>query len=170
MDSPDRERILELFEAHRARPGAAFDEAHFLDFLIPEPERIGAVRNSFNGLRRLNRFIDEVQLEFGVYFSVNDRDANPSVEQFIQRIEKLQQSRQGSLRSLTNQERRGVNWTAILIADVLLAALAVGLYPTWWLVVPVILVALALTGWFLRFVRRERQYLQSLRQKIEASE
>ena len=60
-----RENIFAIFERHHAIPGATFDESHFMDFLMANPERKGAIRNSFTGLRRFNAFIDEIQYKYG---------------------------------------------------------------------------------------------------------
>ncbi len=76
MDADARTRIIQLFEKHRAAPGAPYDEGHFLDFLLRDPKKERAVYNSFSGLRRFNAFLDEVQYELGVCFSLDDRDAN----------------------------------------------------------------------------------------------
>src|SRR5262245_36245708 len=85
--SADRARILTLFEQHRARPGTPYDESHFLDFLLPDPQRKHAVHGSFRGLRRYNAFIDDVQLEFAICFSLKDRETDFSVDRFVARVE-----------------------------------------------------------------------------------
>jgi hypothetical protein len=36
-----RDVVLELFQQHRATPGAPFDESHFTDFLLAYPKRKG---------------------------------------------------------------------------------------------------------------------------------
>jgi hypothetical protein len=84
-----RSRILELFEEYRAVPGAPFDESHFLDFLLAEPKKREAVRNSFRGLRRFNAFIERVQYEFAICFSLADVEANYSLEKFAERVTQL---------------------------------------------------------------------------------
>jgi hypothetical protein len=52
-ESSQRAKVIELFEKHRATPGASFDEQHFLDFLLRGPRKTRAVYDSFRGLRRV---------------------------------------------------------------------------------------------------------------------
>ena len=122
MSSPQplRARVIELFELHRERPGAPYEATHFLDFLMAEPKGKGAFRNSFRGLRRFNAFIDAVQLEFAVYFSIKDRDSNPSVDDFVARVEALMASPASSLASLRNQVQRGFGVQVWVVANVVL--------------------------------------------------
>ena len=164
-----RQRILELFEQHRELPGAPFDEAHFLDFLMAEPKNVGAIRNSFRGLKRFNRFVDDVQYEFAVCLSLDDRESTRSLSNFVERIENLERSRRGTLRSLKNQERAGAGWQVIVIADLMLLALAI-VFRTPWVAVPLVLVALFITARFYLFAKEGATYLRRLRQRIETGE
>ena len=170
MDSKVKHRMLEIFENHREQPGAPFDDDHFLDFLISEPKYVGAVKNSFKGLRRFNKFIDDVQFDFGVCFSVKDRESSMSVDKFADRIEKLMCSRSGSLRSLKNQERGGTGWTFPALFWLILVSIAIGVRDIWWLSILLIAVALVITGFFINFSRSETQYRRRLRSRIEAHE
>ena len=170
MVSPTRQRILELFEKHRVLPGAVFREEHFLDFLLPNPTGKGAVHNSFRGLRRFNRFVNEVQYEFGVCFSLKDFESTYSIDKFIERITELQQSRRGSLQSLKNQERAGAGWGVVVVVDFLLLALAIGLHRTLWIAIPLVVIALTVTLAFFVFARNASAYLRRLRAKIEGKE
>jgi hypothetical protein len=167
MPIPQREAVISIFEKHREKPGIAFSEAHFIDFLLANPPRKGAVRNSFRGLRYFNAFIDEVQLFFGVCFSLADREREWSLDNFVERIVELQASRRGSLASLKNQERAGAGWQVIVIADLLLLALALALRSSPSIAVVPVLIAVAITAWFYRFARAARQYLRDLRTRIE---
>ena len=123
--------IRELFERHRAIPGAPLDESHFLDYLIPNPNSIGAVRNSFLGLRRYNAFVDEVQLQFNICFSVSDFESNYSLPQFVSRVAELQRSPRGSIASLRNQRKRGFGWETVLLGNFFAMVLLVWLWRSW---------------------------------------
>jgi hypothetical protein len=167
MDSASRQKILAVFERHRQMPGAPFDESHFVDFLIASPKAKHAVHDSFAGLRRFNAFIDEVQYEFAVCFSLKDRDADYSLAQFVERIEELQNSRRGSLASLSNQERAGAGWNVVVVVDfiLVLAGIAVRDHP--WVFALVLLVAFVVNvGFFVR-ARKAGAYLRRLRARIE---
>jgi hypothetical protein len=115
MDADARTRIMQLFEKHRAAPGAPYDEGHFLDFLLRDPKKERAVYNSFRGLRRFNAFLDEVQYELGVCFSLDDRDANYPLDRFVDRALELRRSRRGSLKSVNNQIDAGPGWRVLAV-------------------------------------------------------
>lgn len=119
LNDPDSETILALFERHRAVPHSPFEEAHFLDYLLASPKGKRAVYNSFSGLRRFNRFIDDVQMHFAICFSLRDREANYSLDAFIRRVRELKASHRSSLASLKNQDRAGFGWGAILVLNFL---------------------------------------------------
>jgi hypothetical protein len=118
MPASDREIILELFERHRETPGEPFDEARFLDHLLANPRRPRAVYNSFAGLRRFNAFIDAVQLELSICFSVRDREAHYSLAKFVERAGALKRSRRSSVASLRNQQAHGFGWGTVFWLDV----------------------------------------------------
>ena len=165
--SAHRTKIIELFERHRATPGARYDEQHFLDFLLPSPGQAGAVYNSFRGLRRFNAFVDDVQLEFAICFSLKDRDANYSLSKFVDRVVELESSRRGSLKSLKNQMRAGAGWPVVIVANFLLLIIGVWLRTDAWAIAILFGLALVLNGTFVRFAQREKAYLAQLRAKIE---
>lgn len=163
-----RQRILELFEKHRATPGAPFEEAHFLDFLLAQPTQKRAVYDSFRGLRRLNAFLDEVQEEFNVCLSIADRVDNLSLPKLVDRVQQLEQSPRGSLASLSNRVAAGPGWRVLVVANLL-----IGIMVMWFRQWPmglglVAVLALLVNGAFLRMHFRDRAYHVRLRQKIES--
>jgi len=91
-ESPTRNAIILAFDKHRAQPNTPFDDSRFLDFLIAKPGEKGCVRNSFRGLRRLNAFLNEIQYDYGVCFSLKDRETVYSLDNFIASIIALQKS------------------------------------------------------------------------------
>jgi hypothetical protein len=165
-----REDVLLIFERFRAIPGAPFYESHFMDFLLAKPKDNGAVKNSFIGLKRFNAFIDEVQYEYGVCFSLEDRESNSSLDTFVERIIRLQQSRRGSLKSLKNQERAGAGWQLIVLLNAILLGAAYGLRSVSWVAALLVLISIATTVAFAVFVYRARLYLRRLRSRIENAE
>lgn len=164
---PTPDAIIALFERHRATPGAAFEASYFLDFLLKDPKRKGALRNSFRGKWRFNSFIDEVQLRYGVCFSLSDIERDHSVDTFVERIKVLQKSRRGSLRSLQNQERAGAGWGVVIVTDLMLLGLASAARKTPWLALLWVLAATAVTIAFVAFARRQRAYHRRLRARLE---
>jgi hypothetical protein len=162
-----RAKVVELFEKHRATAGAPYDEQHFLDFLLPSPGQARAVYNSFRGLRRFNAFIDEVQLEFAICFSLKDRDASYSLPRFVDRVIELERSRRASLASLKNQATAGAGWQILVVADILLLIVAAWLR-TPWAIATLLVIALAANAAFVSFVRKQRAYLARLRDRIQS--
>jgi hypothetical protein len=161
-----RQRVLELFEAHRQAPGTPYDESHFLDFLLAKPRKRGAVRNSFLGLRRFNAFINQLQLEFAICFSSKDRDTNFSLDRFIERVVELRSNPRSSLASLRGPLRGKVDGIA-LIAPLFFWIPAVASIQH--SVAPALVFAgcgAALLAFFRLFYLRERRYLLLLQQRI----
>jgi hypothetical protein len=168
--SAERERILALFEKHRAAPGTPYDESHFLDFLMSKPKGKGAVYNSFRGLRRFNAFLDEVQYEFAICFSIKDRSAHYTLDKFVTRVQELQGSSRSSLASLRNQMQGRPNLNVVVFSNLILLGPAIGArkYP-WALGCVVAVIALVNLAFFL-FHRRERTYQARLLARITSQE
>jgi len=168
--SAERERILALFEKHRAAPGTPYDESHFLDFLMSKPKGKGAVYNSFRGLRRFNAFLDEVQYEFAICFSIKDREANYALEKFVARVDALEQSPRSSLASLKNQMHGHSGLNIVVIVNMFLALLAIVTRKLPWAFWGVIAMAALVNGAMFRFDRREKAYKARLLAKITSKE
>lgn len=68
--------LSQLFDRHARVPqtGAADSEAPFLHRLLAGAKTIANVRNSFRGIWRLHRFLDDVQMYFGVCFALEDSE------------------------------------------------------------------------------------------------
>lgn len=167
MEENIKNQIVALFEKHRAKPGAPYEDDHFLDFLLEKPKTKRAVYNSFRGLRRFNAFLDDVQYEFAVCLSLQDREANYSLSRFVARVEELQKSCRGSLKSLDNQIKAGPGWRVLVVADLVLLALAVFLKNNPIILTAIIALAGSLNVWFCCFAWREKSYLVRLRNRIE---
>ena len=169
-ESSHRSKVIQLFEKHRAIPGAPYDEDHFLDFLLANPEKTRAVYDSFRGLKRFNAFIDDVQYEFAICFSLKDREANYALTQFVDRVIELQRSRRGSLASLKNQAGAGSGWRVLIIANFALLIAGIWLKSSSGAIAALTGVAVLLNAWFIRFAWRANAYLEKLRSRIEAAE
>jgi len=166
-----RDAVLELFERHRATPGAPFEESHFTNYLLAEPRGKEALHNSFRGLRRYNAFIDAVQLHFSVCFSLKDFEANYSLGQFVERIEALQASRRSSLASFRNQKRHGFGWGTVVILDLVAVVLIAAVRNLSGALAGVLFVALLLANVaVLGFYFQSRAYNQRLLRKLQDRE
>jgi hypothetical protein len=165
-----RERVLALFEAHREKPGAPFEESHFLDFLLAEPRQHRAIYDSFKGLRRFNAFLRQLQWEFAIFLSSKDRDANSSLNRFVERVDELRGEPASSLASL-RRPMRGKVEGIVLVGLLLFWLPAVALRDHIVIASALFACGIALLVFFLLIYRRERNYLARLHQKIkEASE
>ena len=86
-NSKIRASVLRLFERSRADSGQAFDPDRFLAFLTHPPASNGRrVADTFAGRRRFVRFMESVQLEFGVCFTDADWEAGFTFDRFIDRV------------------------------------------------------------------------------------
>jgi hypothetical protein len=163
-----REYVLATFEKCRAVPGADFDESHFLDYLLADPNGKGAIRNSFAGLRRFNRFMDLVEVELGVCFSQSDLERPFSVDAFVERASVLQSSPGGSLASLKNRERAGAGWMPVVLLNLALVAIAVGFSDTPAIAISSLVIAVVVSMAFSVFAIRHRRHLRLLRRRVES--
>lgn len=162
------EKVLQLFESHREAPGAPYDERHFLDFLLADGANRG-VYNSFKGLRRFNAFWDEVQYEYAIYFSIKDRDANYSLERFVQRIEELIEKPNSSLAAL-RKPMKGYVEGIVVVGPLLFWLPALALLDHIAIASTLFACGAVLLIYFFLIYRRERIYLNRLHQKIKMAQ
>ena len=168
-DASARNRIVALFEKHRATPGAPYDEHHFTEFLQAEPKGRRGVLEGFHALRRFNAFIDDVQYEFAICFSVHDRQANDSLQKFVERVIELGGSPHRSRGSWKNQLTTGAEWAATVLADIVLLVAAVWLRDHEWALGALGCLAVLVNAWFVRFAWRATVYFRRLQSRIEAA-
>ena len=157
----DKEKIITIFEKYRKVPGAKYHEENFLDYWVAGPKQKRAVYNSFSGLRRLNAFINEIQLEFSICFSEKDREANYSLDKLVSRIKELKASPNASLASLRNQMKHVADWNLLIVLNAIIFILSLWLKT----LVSVILAVLINCG-LLHFYISERNYKKRLFESI----
>ncbi len=80
-----KNQILEIFQRNRQTPQSPFDESHFLDYLLSPPATKNNIKNSFKGVSRYYRFFEDVELTFGICFSLSDQDRFYSINQFVKK-------------------------------------------------------------------------------------
>jgi hypothetical protein len=165
-----RKRVMALFEKHRAVPGAPCDEQCFMDFLLARSTERRTVFEGFRAARRLNAFIDDVQYEFAICFSPSDRRANDSLQEFIERLIRLDGSRSRSRRSWKNQLLAGTEWACALLANLVLLVAAVSLRNQEWALGALGCAALFVNAWFVRVAWRTSAYFRRLQWRIEVAE
>lgn len=165
-----RRRIDALFEKHRVTPGAPYDELHFMDFLLAERQGRRAVADGFRALRRFNAFIEDVQYEFAICFSVHDRHAHHSLQSFTERVIELGRSPRRPLWPWRNQLTAGLEWALAVLANLVLLSAASLLKNHEWALAALGLVAVLVNAWFVRFAWRATTYFKRLGLRIAAAE
>lgn len=163
----DQEKIIAIFERHRKSPKSPYEENHFLDFLLDKPKQKRAVYNSFQGLKRYNAFINDIQLEFAICFSLKDFEANYALEKFVNRVKELNESPRSSLASLNNQ-MRPYNWNVAILITVIGLSCTFGFKNNIPIVAVLVAVVLVIDLKFLKHCRDEKKYNERLLQKIKA--
>jgi len=173
MDDSIRTTILSVFDRHRERPRAPFEEARFHHFLMADNRPLRDVRNSFTGLRRLNAFYDALQLDCAVCLDVNVPEKDWSVDALARLIAEKKANHQAQ-KVLVRKRVEQAN------ANVLYEPLKVGLI----LIMPAVALAWAVSGGGIvggialalglvvelaiyLIARREAQYYKKLRRVIE---
>ena len=92
----DRNKILELFEQIREDSTEPYKEDNFLQFLIKSNNK--DINNSFKGRRYKIRFLEKVQMEFGVCFPKNFYEQTWSLSDFTAYIETRKKDQPTNLR------------------------------------------------------------------------
>lgn len=105
QESDIKEKILEQFSKTRKYPSAYFDESHFLDYLTYPEHRKDSIKNSFKGVRAYYRFMNALELEFGICFTLSDLDTYYSVEGLTKKVIERISKRRGNLMIL--KQRNG---------------------------------------------------------------
>lgn len=162
-----REAVVRLFEAARQSKGGDYDPDRFLAFLTEVPAPTGRrVADTFRGRRRFVRFMDVVQMEFGVCFSNEDSERGFTMDEFVERIamkvakpaeaHRLAQRRLQEARVSLKDEpvKFGLLTIPLLIA-------AVALHPIW-LRILLAMIWIGVTGTVLFVNRRGYTYARRL--------
>ncbi|HEX6435190.1 MAG TPA: hypothetical protein VFZ87_13155 [Gemmatimonadales bacterium] len=171
---PDiRNRLLSLFEQERQSPGAAHDPERLLAFLTDPPApKGGRVADTFAGRRRFVRFMNTIQLEFRICFTLEEWDRGFSLEDLAKLVAakmakpdpglRLAQQRlaQARKRRVVDPVRFGILTVPFLI----LAALA----DSWFARIGFALVWAGIVGGVAAFSLAEVRYSRELLSRIAA--
>lgn len=135
-----KDKILDLFNKTRQKPYSNFNESHFLDFLSNPPRPKNSIKNSFKGVKMYYRFMDKLELEFGICFKLSELDNYYSVDSLTKKVAERIQKKRGNLVILKkrNEEKEKYWIELILIAIILITYILLGLH---WL-------SIILTGFF----------------------
>ena len=100
-----RNRILEIFKSERSNSTADYNESHFMDFLTNPAHGKNTIKNSFKGVKKYYRFMDKLELEFGICFSLSDLDKYYSVDNLTKKVLERKKKEKGNKMIL--QRRNG---------------------------------------------------------------
>lgn len=120
IENEIEEKILKIFNEKREKPNTSFDESHFLDYLTFPPKNKGQIKNSFKGVRRFYRFMDSLELEFSICFTLSDLD-NPyySTTQLTKKVQERINKRKGNLiiikQRISDKDKYYIEFLLILI-------------------------------------------------------
>ncbi|TKB46733.1 hypothetical protein [Thalassotalea mangrovi] len=166
MESDIKSEIVGIFTKYKHSKDIEFVEENFLDFLIANPSDKGAFRNSFKGLRKYNHFIDEVQLKFGICFSIKDRETNFSLENFTLRVIQLMNSKRSSLKSLRNQMKQPFELNVFLIINLIGISIIAVLWGNKVIATVVVFLLIAINLKLAHFYHKEYSYQKRLKSRI----
>ena len=123
--------VIRIFESMRQAPGAAYQSERLLAYLTQPPAATGRrVRDTFAGRRRFVRFMEALQLEFGICFTNEEWERGLGLSELTGLIEAKRgnaQSQAGLASRRVHEARRALVDESIkigLVAAALLGALA----------------------------------------------
>lgn len=122
-----KEKILEIFMQERQNPNAYFKESHFLDFLTFPPHRKDNIKNSFKGVRKYYRFMNNLELQFEICFTFSDLDRSYSVDQITKKVKERIGKRRGNIMII----KRRIEEKETYYIEIFLIILLVIIYISW---------------------------------------
>lgn len=171
-----RATILKVYKRHREEPDAPFDDLDFLTYLVKDRASLQDLRNGFAGLKRLNKFYDDLQAECGVLLEGRDTEHDWPLHMLTEHIaeKKSNRSAQKALATRRLQEAE-----ARLVSDPVKFGLLLflpGAVILWTFIrgwtAAVVLLLLALCGVFAiwRVQKREVDYYRRMKEIIGGKE
>ncbi|UOE39148.1 hypothetical protein [Chryseobacterium oryzae] len=159
-------KILELFNKKREKANTKFDESHFLDYLTFPPKNKGQIKNSFKGVRKYYRFMDSLEIEFSICFTLSDLD-NPyySVEQLTKKVQERINKRKGNLiiikQRIAEKDKYYFEFLLILILTT-----AFFIFKTYWIPLLIAIIFSPIFYWITMSKINNRKHNKELYKKI----
>jgi acyl carrier protein len=119
--------ILKIFKEERQKPDTDFSESHFLDFLTFPAHSKNTIKNSFKGVRRYYRFMDKLELEFGICFPLPDLDKYYSIDSITEKVTERINKRRGNLMILKRRNEEKEKYSFEIILTILLIVIYISL-------------------------------------------
>ena len=123
-----REQIKSAFEASRQKPGAPYDENEIIWNLRWPPNGADGTHNTFRGKRLLSRFLNRLESDFTICFSLKDWESFKTLSQIEERISYLLITPKSSLSSIRNiLGSRPPDMLMVLVALIFMPVIGVSL-------------------------------------------
>ncbi len=156
--------IVEIFNSVRNNPNKSFEESNFMDFLVYPPN--SNVKNSFKGAKKYYRFMDKIELEFGICFKISDLDRYYSIDQLTDKVIERINKRRGNLIILKMRNEEKDTYTFEIILIMILAGIFY-----WqginWISLLVTLIVTATIRWTLSKRFYSRKQLQKMNERLK---
>ncbi|MFP9117129.1 hypothetical protein ACLI08_04985 [Flavobacterium sp. RNTU_13] len=81
-----KERIIKVFLQERQDIHASYNTDNLFSYLIEPPAKKGTLKNSFKGTKKYYRFMDGLELEFGICFRLAELEDEYSIDRLAKKI------------------------------------------------------------------------------------
>lgn len=120
-----REQIKSAFEAARQKPGSQYDENELVWHLVSPPNGSNGIHNTFRGKRLLARFLNRLESDFTICFSLKDWESLRTLSQIEERVSYLLNTPKSSLASIRNiLSARPPDMLMLLVAFIFIPVIA----------------------------------------------
>ncbi|MEL6256566.1 MAG: hypothetical protein AAFR87_31480 [Bacteroidota bacterium] len=166
MNQAIQDKIREIFQEHRQNVNLPFEEEHFLDFLLAKDIKVGSIRNSFRGLARYNRFMEAIQMEFGICLKVADKEKTFALDEFVEKVEEMLANPQSSKAAMRYLLRRPFEWKLFLFLNAFLIIAASFSYSIPFLFMLILMILMLANGILINIHFRDKRFARSLAEKV----
>jgi len=168
MNKAIRDKVHEIFQEHRQDSNLPFKEEYFLDFLLAKEIKAGSIRNSFRGLARYNRFIEAIQLEFGICLKVEGKQKSYALDEFVERVEEMRANPKSSKAAMRYLLRRPFEWKLFLFLNAFLILAASFFYGIPFLFIIILMLLMLTNGILINIYLRDKRFAKNLAEKVLA--
>jgi len=165
IETEIKEKILKLFNEERQRSDIEFEESHFLDFLTFPAQSKNNIKNSFKGVKKYYRFMNRLELEFSICFTLPDLDKMYSIDKITKKVIERIGKRRGNV-IIINQR---INQKENYYIEIFLITLLIVAYTFWGINLISIILTLVfgfVIYWILSSKINSKRHDQKLKVKI----
>lgn len=163
-----KSRVLNVFHKSRENSSLHFEEEDLFSYLTNPPTKKNELKNTFKGSKRYHRFMDALELEFGICFRLSELDRCYSLDQLINTIIKRVEKQKGNkiiLRQrIAESKNYHIEWTIFIIF--LLLFLGIKSLELYWLLILLCLVWFVLMFKMIHARLYERKQLKKMVERL----